>query len=365
MLARGLSMKRTLLYWMGDEHGNQIPEDLNFFTPTAQAQLAGFSAGTGIPVAGLIELGTFTCLPQSRSIYSTIGLDQERSEDELTGMASLSYRLNDDFLTYATYSRGYKAGGFNLDRFTAAGFEVVDFTSILAGNEEYPAQFDEEVVDSFELGFKTEALNDSLLANLYLFYMDFETYQLNTFNGLAFFVTSVPGAESIGGEFELLYLPEQIDGLTFQGGITYAETEYAEFEPLTSPVQPGAFDDVNVLSGKQFSLSPKWYATGAVTYEFPIVSGFEGLFHLSGRWVSDYNTGSDLDAPKEQEAFALFNARVGVGAENDLWDLELWARNLLDEDYIQVGFDGPFQPGSFNAFLGAPRQWGVTLRARY
>ncbi len=341
-------------------------EDLNFFTPTAQAQLAGFSAGSGVPVPGLIEFGTFTCLPFTRDVYSTIGLDQERSEEELSGLASLSYRFNEDFLGYATYSRGYKAGGFNLDRFTAAGFEVVDFTAILAGSEEYPAQFEPEIVDSYELGFKTEWANDTLLANLYLFYMDFETYQLNTFNGIAFFVTSVPGAESIGAELEFLFYPEQIEGLTLQGGVTYAETEYADFNPLVAPpTNPGVFDDVNVLSGKQFSLSPKWYVNGAVTYERPISASYEAFVHVDGRWVSDYNTGSDLDAPKEQEAFAVFNARVGVGPQDDRWSLELWSRNLFDEDYIQVGFDGPFQPGSFNAFLGSPRQWGATVRTQW
>jgi iron complex outermembrane receptor protein len=269
-----------------------------------------------------------------------------------------------------SYSRGYKAGGFNLDRFTQAGDSAVDFADILAGNSQYPAQFEPEIVDAFEWGFKTEWLQNQLLANLILFYSDFETYQLNTFNGIAFFVTSIDGATSQGAELELLYLPEQIEGLTLNGGLTYAQTEYDEFAPTGT-------GDVDYLSGHTFSLSPKFYLTGSASYRAPLNNGLEWLAHLDGRWVSKQNTGSDLDYVKMQDAYTLLNARIGIGAQSEEWAVELFARNLLDEEYMQVAFDGPFQPGaggsranniatgSFNAFLGQPRTWGVTLRSRF
>lgn len=331
-------------------------EALDFTTPTNQARLAAFSAGSGVPVASLVQFGTFTCLPGARDVFSNINFDQSRSESELTGLLSLSHRFNDDFLMYGTYSRGYKAGGFNLDRFTQSGAQQVDFQAILNGTAQYPAQFEPEIVDSFEVGFKTEAFNDTLLANLYLFYSDFETFQLNTFNGIAFFVTSLnEGATTRGAELELLWLPT--DNLTLQGGVTYADAQYNDFAPTGTP-------DVDRLSGATMSLAPEWYTSGAITYRAPLGGNMEWLAHLDGRYVSEQNTGSDLDPEKIQEGYTVLNARLGIGAQDESWALELWARNLTDEDYIQVGFDGPFQPGSFNAFLGAPRTWGVTLRAR-
>lgn len=333
-------------------------EALDFSTPQNQAILAGFSAASGVPVAGLIQFGTFTCLPGARDVYSNINFDQTREEDEVTGILSLSHRFTDDFLMYGTYSRGYKAGGFNLDRFTQAGAQQVNFTNVLAGTAQYPAQFEPEIVNSFELGFKTEGLNDTLLANLYLFYSEFETFQLNTFNGIAFFVTSLTeGARTRGAELELLWYPENAPGLTLQGGLTYAEATYNEFAATGTP-------DVDRLSGRNFSLAPEWYASGAVTYRRPFGNNMEWLAHLDGRYMSEQNTGSDLDPEKVQDAYFVFNGRVGIGAEDESWGVELFARNLFDEDYIQVGFDGPFQPGSFNAFLGQPRVVGVTLRAR-
>ena len=70
----------------------------------------------------------------------------------------------------------------------------------------------------------------------------------------------------------------------------------------------------------------------------------------------------------------LVNARVGFGAEDEKWMVELWAQNLTDEEYYQVVFDATLQgsstgPGvstsTINAFLGAPRTYGVTARFKF
>jgi outer membrane receptor protein involved in Fe transport len=73
----------------------------------------------------------------------------------------------------------------------------------------------------------------------------------------------------------------------------------------------------------------------------------------------------------------VFNGRIAFGTRDERWSLELWGQNLTDEDYYQVVFDAPLQnvtsatPGALpttdalNAFLGAPRTYGVTLRAKF
>ena len=89
--------------------------------------------------------------------------------------------------------------------------------------------------------------------------------------------------------------------------------------------------------------------------------------------MSSYNTGSDLDIEKIQEGFAVMNGRLGIGDIDGSWRFELWGKNLLDKDYIQIAFDAPIQgrgtgAGStqtFNAFLGGPRTLGVTLRRQF
>ena len=330
---------------------------LDFTTPAAQTFLATMAGATGLPAATVAQLATFSCLPQSRDVYNMIDHSRSFEENEMSGLLSLSHRFTDDVLVYGTYSRGYKAGGYNLDRFTQAGSTPVNFTNVLANPESYPSTFAPETVDSFEIGIKTEWANDTVLANFYLFQSTFENYQLNTFNGISYFVTSIDGASTQGAEAEILWFPDTIPGLTVQGGVTYADAAYDTFAPTGTP-------DVDRLSGQNFSLAPEWYASGSITYNGDFENGMTWLAHLDGRWMSEQNTGSDLDPEKVQDAYAIFNGRVGIGAEDESWSLELWGRNLLDEEYIQVGFDGPFQSGSFNAFLGQPRTYGLTLRAR-
>ncbi|WP_417471282.1 TonB-dependent receptor [Maricaulis sp.] len=323
---------------------------LDFSTPFAQAVLGFFPPGSD-------TFGAYTCLPFARDVFARIDNTQTLEENEFSGLLSLSHRFSDDLLMYGTYSRGYKAGGFNLDRFDQAGSDAVDFTSVLANPNTYPARFDPETVDSFEIGIKTEWANDTVLANFYLFQSDFDTYQLNTFNGIAFFVTSIDGASTQGAEMELLWLPEAMPGLTMQGGLTYANATYDTFAPTGTP-------EVDVLSGQNFSLAPEWYASASATYNGTFGDNMTWLAHLSARYLSEHNTGSDLDIEKMQDAYTVFNGRIGIGAADETWSLELWGRNLTDEGYIQVGFDGPFQPGSFNASTGQARSWGLTLRAR-
>ena len=100
-----------------------------------------------------------------------------------------------------------------------------------------------------------------------------------------------------------------------------------------------------------------------------------GRVNVGAKYMSEFNTGSDLDVEKMQDAYTIFNARFVIGAQNQRWTLEFWGQNLFDENYVQVGFDGPLQtdaagtPGdprnTYNAYLGAPRTYGVTFRVKY
>ena len=96
--------------------------------------------------------------------------------------------------------------------------------------------------------------------------------------------------------------------------------------------------------------------------------------NIGAKYTSEYNTGSNLDPRKAQDALTLVNARIGFGAEDEAWMIELWAQNLTDEEYYQVAFDGTLQGSSadlplptstVNAFLGAPRTYGVTARFKF
>ncbi len=278
--------------------------------------------------------------------------NQSREEDEWSGIAALRHEFTDATSAYVSYARGYKGGGFNLDRDFSPG----------AFNTSFPA----ETVDSWELGLRTRWLDDSLIANFTLFANAFENFQLNTYNGIQFVVASVPEVESQGIELDLIWRAP-VEGLSFQGGAAYVDAQYgddtgwvaATANPLTGVPLFGNLPNAQVTN------APRWTITGATTLERPVFDdSMLGLVYVDFRHVTDQNTGSDLAAAKIQEAYWLVNARAGLMTLDERWSFELWARNLLDEDYAQIMFDVPLQTGARGAFLGDPQSFGVTLRVQ-
>ena len=70
-------------------------------------------------------------------------------------------------------------------------------------------------------------------------------------------------------------------------------------------------------------------------------------FSLPGKYMTEYNTGSDLLPFKMQEGFGTVNGRISLGSEDERWTLEAWAQNLTDEEYVQVAYNGFLQGGGF------------------
>ena len=77
------------------------------------------------------------------------------------------------------------------------------------------------------------------------------------------------------------------------------------------------------LPGRQISNAPKWTVTGSAAWTPPIGSGgIHGLIYADVRYMSKFDTGSDLDIEKTQDAFAIVNARVGIEGPDGRWGVE-------------------------------------------
>jgi len=356
--------------------------------------LTGGAASGAIPptlqplLAGIVNL---TCQGNSSAALNGLTLEDERSESEWTGTAVLSYRPTDELLTYASYSRGYKAGGFNLDR-SALGSPVFapgDPRNIGGRGEEFGTanlQFDPETVNAFELGFKYTRRN--FILNVSAFHQMFENFQLNTFNGSVFLVQNINGCGSdlVGGadsdtdpspvtgtcdpddvehgvtstgvEVEAALYPTR--HLQVNAGVTYAKTQYEDDlvgRNTGSALDPALF----LLPGDNLSNAPEWVVTSSITWTPPIGNtGLTGLVYVDQRTSSDYNTGSDLFPEKEQDSFTVVNARIGIRGDEQRWAVELWAQNLFDTNYQQVAFSSPFQgSGPNNNSVAQVQQWGA------
>ena len=319
------------------------------------ARVGDALAARGVPVGALgatvpTVIG-FMCLPWANPLFANRNTHQELDEDEWSGTLKAAYRWNDTVMTYLSGARGYKAGGFNLDRVQSSNGTTSGAAGIVPVTD---TSFPGEFVDSYELGAKTTWLDGNLLLNGALFWQDYEDFQLNSFLGTTFVVRSVPEVRSRGVDVDLQW-QTGLEGLLVQGGLTYADTEYGD------DALPDA--DLFLLPGSRLSFAPLWSGSAAATYEVDVFDSLVARFNIAAKYASEYNTGSDLDPQKLQDAYTVVNARIGLGSRDRSWMLELWAQNLTDEEYIQVGFDAPLQTGSWNAFLAAPRTYGLTLRA--
>ena len=345
-------------------------------TPAAQGRIATALTRRGVPFAALPaaqraaivnNIVGFSCLPWTNPLHNGRATRQEREEKEWSGTVKAAYRWNEHVMTYGSAARGYKAGGFNLDRVQSSnGLSSAGQGIVPVNDTSFPGEF----VDSFELGAKTTWADGNLLLNATLFHQTYDNFQLNSFLGTSFVVRSIPEVVSQGIDTEILWQPSK--GLMLQGGLTYADTRYGDVIPGGDFVAPSG--NLFKLPGSQVSFAPYWSGSAAATYEWDFSDALFARFNVGAKYMSDYNTGSDLDVEKHQDAFTVVNARVVLGANSKRWSVELWGQNLFDEEYVQVGFDAPLQNvtpasnnpfNSFNAFLGAPRTYGVTLRVMY
>jgi outer membrane receptor protein involved in Fe transport len=293
----------------------------------------------------------YGCSVVFNPFFTHLGDAQSLSEDNLSGTVKLSYRFNEQLMTYISFADGYKAGGFNLGRVTDPA----------AANPLAPVlntSFPEETVDSYELGIKSTLFNNTLRLDAALYDQRYRNFQLNTYTGILFVVEPVKEVGSAGAEVNAAWVAP-LPGLSFNGGITYAFTNIGEFGSAAL-----ALFDPDRLNNR-LSFAPLWSGAASATYDLPLTGSLTVRTTLSEKYNSSYNTGSNLDPRKLQGAYGILNARIGIGAPDNKWAVELWAANLANKYYYQVAFDAPFQFNQIDAFLGEPRTFGITGRVKF
>lgn len=326
---------------LGIRYTDEVKRTTSHYTNTSPANACAAALARRLPAAAITAL----CSPTSDVAFNDVTTQQRRPENRWAGSAKLQYRFSPSVMAYGSYANGFKSGGFNLDRARTAIGVINPDTS-----------FATEKVESYEIGTKTSWLGQRLLANIAAFYQTYTDFQLNTYTGVSFVVTSIPKVTSKGVDLDLLY-NTGIQGLTLNAGATYADTKFGDFPP--------PLPNLTRLSGNQLPYAAKWNVTGGFTSKQPMTSDLNFLSSASLKWTSSYNTGSNLDPLKVQQPFALLNARVGIEPTNEAWSLEVWAQNLTNSNYYQVIVDQPLQSGTYGAFIGQPRLYGVTGRVRF
>lgn len=290
-----------------------------------------------------------------------------------TGTAKVSYFLNDDLMLYASYGRGYKAGGFNVSRIS-----LTPASSVVAGSEFYstgaitsPVElraspvFDPEFVDAYEIGLKGDFMNGRLRANVAAFVSDFDDFQATAFVGNVFVLANAGELSSDGLEVTVQALPT--DWLSLYASVTYTDAEYDKF--VDGPCDQTPFSLTTPLScdnsGEPLGGTPEWTWVLSARAQEQLFDNWEGFAQLDVRWNDDTPYGADGDDDKMRDSYTLVNASLGLISIDGRYEIVLWGRNLEDEQYFLGVFNAVGREGSLTTYHSEPRTYGITLRTNF
>lgn len=307
------------------------------------------------PLINIIETAAGTQLPTGgwTGILDDIaGGEYQRATDydegDFSGKVSLSYKPWPDTTLFASAARGYKGGGINLG-FTG---ESVDPT------------FRPEQATSFELGVKSYLFKKLASLSLTAYHTDIKDYQALTFDNEP---TLLPNPRQInllnvgrvrlqGAELEGYgYLAE---GLVMRGGVAYSRAVTSVFP--NAPNEDTRENDKD-LSGEDLYNAPRWSVVLGGQYRFAFERGFDAYTGLDYMYRSGYWGTVEHGRASYIEAYDVVNLRLGLRAADRAWDVSLWARNLLDDDYIATVYP-LYGVGDYGAVPADPVTYGLTVR---
>lgn len=261
----------------------------------------------------------------------------------------IDYKATDDVLLYASYSQGFKSGGFNSFGLSPA--------------------FDPEDINAFELGIKSEFFDGSVRANLSGFYYDYSDLQVRVgvpIGGVD--IQNAASADVLGAEAEFTAVP--IDGLTLNANFAYLDATFGEGTlPAISPAAlfpigaPVALTPQSI-DGNRLSRAPEWQIYLAANYEFEV--GDLGYLALRADWkyqtevfFLEVNQGDNTFREGPSNELGL---RATLTTLDDQLDISVFGQNVTDNRYVtQVTQLGSFPNGALNE----PRKWGVQAKLRF
>jgi len=271
----------------------------------------------------------------------------KREEGNWSGTAAAAERFFESWNAYVSYSRGYKGGGFQLDR---SGMSPLSPSlSQLA--------FSHETADSFEGGIKGAGANDRWRTSTAAFYTRFSNYQFSYFTGYNRRTKNVPELATKGVETENAYRPFGPLELSFSG--IYQEVVFGD---------SGFPAGLTQLQGTTAPIAPRWVLVGAASYEQVLGGwGVTAFGNIDIRWQSKSNVGASATPSSAfaQDPYAVVGARIGIETIARNWKVELWARNLFNRRAWSLLNATTLQPGSVSGFVSEPRTWGATLTAAW
>ena len=273
--------------------------------------------------------------PDGLPVLPSTPVDQTFSK--ATPLVNVSYHIVPETMVYATFSQGFKSGGF-----TQRVFPPLPATPT----------FQPETVTSYELGFKTSTWEDKLHFNAAAYLTNYDDIQVSIFQAIAP-ITANGGTGKIKGlEFETQVSPGA--GWYFEGNAGLTDAYYTSILPSAT--------DINLNS--KFAFVSKWQYLVAGQKEFHLPGNSKLTPRLEWQYRTAYFNDSLNTAAEEQPAYGLLNALLQWTAADAKLSATVGVKNALDKDFIDAAY---FTPGSgpISIIPDRGRQWYVMLKTSF
>lgn len=321
----------------GGTHSNQ-----DYTQETDAFSIYGHADYALAPTVNLITELRYT--DETKSFYggSTVGyaddseqplieVDDEVDFTAFSGKVGLIWRVNEQAMLFTNISRGFKTGGF------FGGF---------ATNADELAPFNEETILAYEVGFKSDLLDNTLRINGSAFIYDRQDVQLNAADpeGLIRIarLTNIGDVDTQGAELEVIWAAT--DELTFQMGLGYTDAEIAKSDFVANSVLPllgsAPLEGLNLPNYSKFS------SNLLARHDHELGNNYLGMFQLEYSYRSEQDlsliTNAKIEDPIFKEgAISLVNVRYSIGDADEQWKVMAYIDNALDEEYrVEARGDG-------------------------
>lgn len=268
----------------------------------------------------------------------------EESWSEPTYRVMYDYDVAQDVLAYASYSRGFKSGVYNMSGPTAPPVEP-------------------EILDAYEVGLKSELFDNTLRLNMAAFYYDYQDIQLQRNEAGITILVNAAQAEVYGLELDSVYVPQiSVGSLQFRTGFTLLDAEYKKFPNAALTVRNPAGGNIAApgdASGNKMIRAPEWTFNFGIDYSIAMETGelgFNANYYHSDEYF--FEPSNRLT----QDAYDVINGQAYYSFGDDgRYRIRLFGSNLTDEEYYLSGSEGGF--GDVIA-PAAPRTYGLGIDMR-
>lgn len=259
----------------------------------------------------------------------------------LSPKVALSYALNDKSNLYASFTRGFRAGGVNAQKLPVG----------------ISQKFDPEYSNNYEIGYKTQALGNRLSMGASAFYIQWQDLQF--FNLVAPFTyarENVGDATSLGFELEASAIP--VKGLQLDGSLGLNQTKYQDFELKRVNFFTGE-ESTTSIGDNKLSNAPSHTLFIGAQYTAELSEKWRLTIRGELRNLGEFYT--DIQNTLQQPAYTLVNANIVLAYGN--YSLSFWGQNLTDQTYLAFG--NPDTSFGRSVRTAAPRTFGATLMAKF